>query len=359
LTQPETAEAIRTIAVCAAQIPYFRGGAEAHVTGLVRELGRRQYEVELINIPYKWYPREQLLKSIELWRLVDLRESNAKSIDMIITTKFPSYFAEHPNKVLWLIHQHRHLYDLWGTPYSDFNPDSPEDRKLRDGLIALDTAVLKTYGRIYTNSKNTAVRLKKYNGLDAVPLYHPPQLYGRYFCAEDQGYVLSVGRLDRLKRLDLLIKALKHCHRSVKCKVAGSGPELENLERLAGEKGVSDRVEFLGFVPDEDLLGLYAHSTLVYFAPLDEDYGYITLEAFLSEKPVVTSFDSGGALEFVEDGQNGAVAQSVDEKGLGRKIEELFFDKQKCRSYGEAGREKVRDINWDTVIETLVGGRPQ
>ncbi len=357
MTQPKTAEAVRSIAVCAAQIPFFKGGAEAHVSGLVRELGRRKYEVELINIPYKWYPREQLLRSIELWRLVDLRESNARTVDMIITTKFPSYFADHPNKVLWLIHQHRHLYDLWGTPYSDFDPDSPEDRKLRDGLVALDTAVLKTYGRIYTNSKNTAARLKKYNGLEAEALYHPPQLAGRYFWAEDQGYVLSVGRLERLKRIDLLIKALKHCHRSIRCKVAGSGPERENLEKLARETGVSDRVEFLGFVPDEDLLRLYAHSTLVYFAPLDEDYGYITLEAFLSEKPVVTSADSGGALEFVEEGRNGAIARSPDERELGRKIEELFFDRQKCRSFGRAGREKVRDISWDAVIETLVGGR--
>ncbi len=347
---------IRTIAVCAAQIPFFKGGAEAHVNGLIRELAKRQYEVDLINIPYKWYPRDQLLKSLEVWRLLDLSEANGKKIDLIITTKFPSYFAEHPNKVLWLFHQYRHLYDLWDTPYSDFDSSEETDRRLRDQLVELDTEVLKTYKRIYTNAKNTAARLKKYNGIDSIPLYHPPHLAGRYYCAEDKGCILSVGRLDRLKRVDFLVRSLRFMDRRIKCRIAGTGPELENLKKLARASGVADRVEFLGFVPDDDLPELYAHATAVYFAPWDEDYGYVTLEAFLSQKPVITAFDSGGPLEFVEDGRNGVVIQSTDEKELAAKSEELFFNKDRCRSYGRAGYEKVKDISWDTVIETLVVG---
>jgi glycosyltransferase involved in cell wall biosynthesis len=347
---------VRTIAVCAAQIPFFKGGAEAHVNGLMRELAKRQYEVDLISIPYKWYPRDQLLKSLEVWRLLDLGESNSRKIDLIITTKFPSYFAEHRNKVLWLFHQYRHLYDLWGTPYSDFDSSQETDRRLRDQLIELDTEVLKSYKRIYANAKNTAARLKRYNGIDSIPLYHPPHLAGRYFAAEDGGYILSVGRLDRLKRVDFLVSSMRYMDRRIRCRIAGTGPELENLQKLARASGVADRVEFLGFVPDDDLLGLYAHSTAVFFAPWDEDYGYVTLEAFLSQKPVITGFDSGGPLEFVEDGKNGIVVQSTDEKELAQKSEQLFFDKEKCLAFGQAGYEKVKDINWDTVIETLVRG---
>ncbi len=346
---------VKTIAVCAAQVPFFRGGAEAHVNGLVRELAKRGYEVDLINIPYKWYPRDQLLKSLEIWRLLDLSESNDKAIDMIIATKFPSYFAEHPHKVLWLIHQFRHLYDLWGTPYSDFDPAQEADRMLREKLIKLDTQVLKSYKRIYTNAKNTAARLKKYNGIDAVPLYHPPHLAGKYYGAEDKDYILSVGRLDRLKRVDFLIRSMRFMNPQIKCRIVGTGPELENLQRLARECGVADRIEFLGFVQDDDLLRLYAHATAVYFAPLDEDYGYVTLEAFLSKKPVITASDSGGPLEFVEDGHNGVIVHSMDEKELAARSEELFFDKEKGRAYGEAGYEKVKEISWDTVVETLVG----
>lgn len=356
LNSSQDAGPVRTIAVCAAQIPFFKGGAEANVNGLIRELEKRRYEVDLINIPFKWYPRDQLLRSLEGWQLLDLTESNAKKIDMIITTKFPSYFAEHSNKVLWLFHQFRHLYDLWGTPYSDFDASKEADRRFRDQLIELDTEVLKSYTRIYTNAKNTAARLKKYNGIDSIPLYHPPHLAGRYFAAEEKGYILSVGRLDRLKRVDLLVKSLRFMDGRIRCRIAGTGPELESLRKLVRTSGVADRVEFLGFVPDDDLLALYAHATAVYFAPWDEDYGYVTLEAFLSQKPVITAYDSGGPLEFAEDGQSGIVIQSTDEKELAQKSEELFFDKDKCRSYGRTGYDRVKDISWDNVIETLVNG---
>jgi len=347
---------IKTIAVCAAQVPFFKGGAEAQVNGLVRELKKRGYEVELISIPYKWYPHEQLLKSMEIWQLLDLSESNGKRIDMVISSKFPSYFVEHSNKVLWLIHQYRQIYDLFHTPYSGFNPSKKKDMELRNKLIEIDTQALKKYKRIYTNSKNTANRLKKFNNIDSVPLYHPPKLVGEYFTADYKDYVLSVGRLDPLKRVDLLIKSLKYCDNKIKCKIAGTGPELERLQSLAKKYRLSDRVEFLGFVSDEDLLQLYANCFLVFFTPKDEDYGYITLEAFLSKKPVMTSSDSGGPLEFVVDQQNGIVLESMDEEGVGAKIEELFLDKEKCQTFGLNGYQCVKDINWDFVIDTLVYG---
>ena len=346
----------KTIAVCAAQVPFFEGGAEAHVNALVEELRIRGYEVDLINIPFKWYPHEQLLKSIKIWQLLDLNESNGKKIDIVISTKFPSYFVEHPNKTLWLIHQYRQIYDLFHTPYSGFNPSKKKDLELRDKLIEMDNQALKTYKRIYTNSKNTANRLKKYNNIESVPLYHPPKLAGKYFTADYKDYVLSVGRLDPLKRVDLLVKSLKYCDERIKCKIAGTGPELARLQSIANEYGISGKVEFLGFVPDEELIHLYANCSIVFFAPKDEDYGYITLEAFLSKKPVVTSFDSGGPLEFVEEQKNGIVLKSLEERVIAKRLEELFFDKDKCRSFGLNGYQRVKDINWDNVINSLIKG---
>ena len=68
-----------------------------------------------------------------------------------------------------------------------------------------------------------------------------------------------------------------------------------------------DRVDFLGAVDDEQLLALYRDALAVLYPPYDEDFGYVTLEAFLSRKPVVTAVDSGGPNEFVVDGVNGFV----------------------------------------------------
>jgi glycosyltransferase involved in cell wall biosynthesis len=354
--RPGASREIRTIAVCAAQVPFFRGGAEAHVESLVKQLRLRGYEVDLICLPYKWYPQEQLLRSIELWKMLDLSESNGKPIDLVIATKFPSYFVEHSNKVLWLIHQYRQIYDLMGTPYSEFKPSNKRHMAFRDRLVAMDTHALRSYSRIYTNAANTAQRLKTYNDIEAVPLYHPPRLAGRYRSGETGDYLLSVGRLDKLKRVDGLLRMLTRLDPRVRAVIAGTGPELEPLKAQADKLGVRDRVEFTGHVSDERLIQLYSDCALVYFAPLDEDYGYITLEAFLSGKPVVTASDSGGPLEFVQNGHSGIVLESLDPDQAAPRIQELFFDKPACRRMGENGRSSVAGIDWDRVITALLSG---
>ena len=347
---------IRTIAVCAAQVPFSRGGAEEHVEALVRELKARGYEADLINIPFKWYPHQQLFNSMDLWETLDLSEADGKKIDMVIATKFPSYFVQHPNKVLWLIHQYRQAYDLVNMPFSGFDLTRQSDVRTREQLIKRDTAALKAYKRIYTNAANTSIRLKTYNNIDSIPLYHPPKLKGRYFCSGCGDYVLSVGRLDRLKRVDLLLKGLSHSARQIKGKIAGKGPELENLKNAARQYRLEDRVEFLGYVTDEELLHLYANCAFVFFAPHDEDYGYITLEAFLSRKPVMTAFDSGGPLEFVKHDVNGIVLDSLEENHIGQALNKLFFAKDKCKILGNQGYKTVKHINWDQVIDCLVNG---
>lgn len=345
---------IKTIAVCAAQVPFFSGGAEMHVEALIYQLRQRGYEVELINIPYKWYPHSQLLEIINFWKNLDLSESNGKKIDLVIATKFPSYFIQHPRKVLWLIHQYRQMYDLLDSPYTSFDMRKRKDRETRDQFVAMDTKALSSYEHRFTNSKNTAARLQSYNGLDSKALYHPPRLVGRYENIGYENYILSVGRLDKLKRIDALISALPYVDHKIKCKIAGSGPEREPLEKLARKLKVSDRVEFLGYVSDEALIDLYGRSSAVYFAPVDEDYGYITLEAFLSQKPVITSVDAGGPLEFVAHEVNGVILQNLLPQELGENIESLIFDKPRCADMGRSGFESVEKIIWDPVIDALL-----
>ena len=70
----------------------------------------------------------------------------------------------HPNKVAWLIHQYRAAYELAGTPFSDFG-HTEADVALRERLIALDTAMLGECRRLFANSRNTADRARRYNGL--------------------------------------------------------------------------------------------------------------------------------------------------------------------------------------------------
>ncbi len=348
---------IKTVVVCEAQVPFVSGGAELHARGLVENLKRRGYKAERVSVPFKWYPKEELLTQIAAWRMIDLSESNHERVDLAIGTKFPTYFARHPNKITWLFHQYRAIYDLCGTPYSEFT-HAEADVRLRDRLIELDTSALRESRAIFSNARNTAERLSKYNGLTAEPLYHPPPLAGKLKAGPAGDYFLSVGRLEGNKRVDLIIRALAHVDRRFRLVVAGEGPLRRELEAVASSTGVSQRVTFAGMVDDATLVNLYAGAAAVVFPPYDEDYGYITLEAFLSRKPVVTTQDAGGPLEFVTDGVTGLVA-APDPESLGAAMSKAAADVKRAAAMGEAGYERVRNISWDNAIDRLMQAADQ
>lgn len=338
----------KKVAICASQVPFVKGGAELLVQALYEELRKRGFDADVIQLPYKWYSNQQLLNTCFAWRMLDLSESNGEKIDLVIPTKTPSYLIRHPNKVVWLIHQYRQVYDQLGTPYS---PYTEKDKKFIDQIKMMDELALKEAKKIYTISQNTADRLMKYNSIKGEVLYHPPKHYGKYYHDTYGDYILSVGRLESVKRVDLLIKALKYTDRQIRAVIAGKGPYMDSLKRLAEQEKLQDRVSFLGFVDDNELLKLYANARGVFFAPFDEDYGYITLEAFLSKVPVITTKDSGGVLEFVEDGINGFVHE-IDPEAIGRSFNQLINNKL-CEEFGNHGYEKVKDISWDIVIDKL------
>jgi glycosyltransferase involved in cell wall biosynthesis len=343
---------VRRVLVCEAQVPFVHGGAEVHVRQLVRELRLRGFLAELVSVPFKWYPKEEILPHAAAWRLLDLSESNGEPVDLLIASKFPTYFARHPNKIAWLIHQYRAAYELCGTEYSDF-AHTELDVGLRDNLVRLDTEMLGECRRIFANARNTAGRLSRFNGLQAEPLYHPPQLAPRLVAGPYGNYVLSVGRIESVKRVDLIIKAMARVCPHLRLLVAGDGTQRANAERLAEQCGVTDRVSFLGSVGDDDLIGLYAGALAVVYPPFDEDFGYVTLEAFLARKPVVTCSDSGGPNEFVVHGVNGFVS-SPDPDELADAIRTLDADRPRAAAMGDAGHDVAGRITWDGVIEKLV-----
>ncbi len=198
---------VKTILVCEAQVPFVHGGAEILVRELVRELRARGHLAELVSVPFKWYPKTEILPHSAAWRLLDLSESNGRPVDLVIATKFPTYFVRHPHKVTWLVHQYRAAYELCGTPYSDFLHNE-SDVGLRDTLMRLDTEMLLECERLYSIARTTAARLEKFNGLQAPALYHPPRLAPRLKAGEYGNYVLSVGRIESVKRVDLVVRAM-------------------------------------------------------------------------------------------------------------------------------------------------------
>ena len=346
---------VRTILVCEAQVPFVHGGAEIHVRELVRELRGRGYLAELVSVPFKWYPKEEILPHAAAWRLLDLSESNGRAVDLVIASKFPTYFVRHPQKVAWLIHQYRAAYELCGTEYSDF-AHTELDVGLRDTLTQLDSKMLGECRALFANARNTASRLAKFNGLVAEPLYHPPKLANRLVAGPYTEYVLSVGRLESVKRVDLIIAAMANVPSNIRLVVAGDGTQRQNAERAAEAAGVANRVTFLGNVEDDQLVDLYASALAVIYPPYDEDFGYVTLEAFLASKPVITCVDSGGPNEFVINEVNGFVC-APDPGEIASAVNRLVGNPAKAAALGDAGRDIAVKITWDGVIEKLTALR--
>ena len=336
------------VAVCAPQVPFVRGGAEVMADDLVAALRARGHEADLVTMPFKWYPGARVLDQAFLWRLADLTEADGRAIDRVIATKFPAYCVRHPNKVAWVLHQFRQAYDCDRTDLGQFS-ESAEDRATRRAIERLDAVALGEARRVFATSRNVADRLKRFNGIDAELLPHPPQSLP-FREAESEGFVLSVNRLDRAKRIDLLIEAARQ-EPSLRVVITGEGPDRDRLEQLAA--GLNGQVTFAGRVGDDELVDLYARSLAVFYAPVDEDFGMVPYEAFLSEKPVVTTTDAGGPLEIVHDGGTGLVV-APEPSDVARACAHLAADASEARRLGRAGKELAARVTWDNAIESLL-----
>ena len=336
------------IAVCAPQVPFVRGGAELMADDLVAALQTRGHDADLVTIPFKWYPGSRVLDQAFLWRLADLTEADGRPIDRVIATKFPAYCVRHPNKVAWVLHQFRQAYDYDGTELGQF-ADTPGDRATVEAVKRLDAVALGEARRVFATSRNVADRLAMFNGIEAELLPHPPQTLA-YRTAPSEGFLLSVNRLDRAKRIDLLLEAAK-AEPSLRLVIVGEGPDRERLESLAA--GLNGQVEFTGRVDDDRLADLYARCLAVYYAPVDEDFGMVPYEAFLAGKPVLTTTDAGGPLEVVADRETGVVV-APDPASLAQGGAYLAAHADDAAAWGLRGKAVAERVTWDACVDALL-----
>lgn len=343
---PGTVARTKRILVLGAQMPFMRGGAEMAMDNLVAALTGAGHQAEQVRIPVAW-DRARLFDAILAWRLVPL------DADIVIATTFPSYFAKHPHKVVWLAHQHRPAYDLAGSPWSDIGLDdiSLETQRL---LADWDCRVLEEAQCLFTTSRVVGDRLLRFNGLASTPVYHPPPLSDVLHRGPFENYVFAPSRFAANKRLHLTVEALAQMPSHLHAVLTGPGALEDELVSIATRLRVRDRLEITGFIDDARMVDRFARALAVLYLPYDEDYGYVTLQAFLAGKPVITSRDSGGVLEWVEDGVNGFVTDGTPE-AVADAVARLDADRDLARRLGEAGRARAATLRWDTVIDQLIG----
>lgn len=337
------------ILILNSQVPFVRGGAEVLVEGLAGALSDARHNVDIVDVPISWNPPEHLLTTALAWRLLDLSSFNGMHVDQVICTKFPTWVVNHPRKALWLIHQHRQAYDLYGTAMSEFRPDA-QSQTIRNRVFDIDTIGIGACNPRYAISKNVADRLRRFARLDAMPLYPPVPRAGLTPIGYEP-FILSVARLDAAKRVAEIVRAWRFVASDLRLVIAGDGPERERIEALVVSTGLQHRVTILGRVNDATLLDLYNTCRAVYYAPIDEDYGYTTVEALAAGKPVITAADSGGVLEFIRNGETGIVT-SLEARILAEAID-VFRDESTARILGSSGPTMTDSMTWDTVVDAL------
>ena len=342
----------KRILVCTAQVPFARGGAELLAEGLRDALRAAGHRADIVALPYTRAPHRELLASALAWRMLDLTTVDGQPVDQVICTKFPSYVVAHPRKVVWLVHQHRQLYDWRGTRWSDWGGE-PGDRELGDALARLDRRTLGEAVRRFTISPTVSERLSRFNQLSSTPLYPPSVYSGRLRSADYEPYILSVARLDRAKRVDLLLHALAHTAAPVRAIIGGTGAAQAELVALAAALGLGERVAFRGWLDDATLIDLYARARAVFYAPIDEDFGLSAIEALEAARPVITTSDAGSVLEFVRDGVTGMVAPP-EPRALAARLDALWDSADLAARLGAAGPAAVAGISWNSVVSQLV-----
>jgi len=327
------------------------GGHMVIARELTRALREAGHQASILVTPQNRFGR-QASAYFATW-LTDVTSSEGQTIDQVITLRYPSYAVRHPQHVCWLNHTMREYYDLWPQFSATLSPRGLlKERVRRTGIRAADRYLLsRNVTKLFVQSETIKERL--WPSLPSTVLY-PPAPQRPYRCDGYGSSFLFVSRLTRLKRADLLIRALASANGAgLHGVIVGEGEDRPALERLAFELGVATRVTFAGRVSDDEAIAHYARCRAVVFPPLQEDYGFVTVEAFASRKAVITCRDSGGPAELVQDEVSGFVCDPAPDV-LARAMRRLADDPSVAERMGAAGYEIGARLTWPETVRQLV-----
>jgi len=342
------------VAVVTSAPLFVEGGHLVIARSLVQALREEGHEAAMVLTPQNRFGRQGAAYLATWFTDVGLGDQN-RAVDQVISLRYPSYAVRHPNHVVWLNHTMREYYDQWDS----FRATLSWKARIKEGgrrqlIHAADRYLLTTNVRkVYAQSRTISARLQRWGGIASELLYPPPPQRA-YRCDGYGDYIFAVSRLAPLKRLSLLIDALANPEAAgIRCVIAGEGEERGALERAIVAKGLSSRVSLIGRIDDSQMLDHLAKCRAVCFPPYDEDYGFVTAEAFASGKAVVTCSDSGGPAELVVNDVSGKVCAPRPE-ALAVALRELLDDAVTAERLGQAALQRVSEMTWSRAVNQLL-----
>lgn len=319
---------------------------------LVQALREAGHAADIVVTPQNRFGR-QASAYAATW-LTDLGTAHGERIDQVISLRYPSYAVRHEKHVCWLNHTMREYYDQWDRFSGLLSPHGRIKERVRRAFIhAADRYLLtRNVTKLFVQSRTIQQRLAIWPELRSTVLY-PPAPQRPYRCDEYGDYIFMVSRLTPLKRADLLVQALsKRQAAGIRCVIAGEGEEQARLQALIDRLGLSGRVTLAGRLTDAQVLGHLARCRAVVFPPFEEDYGFVTAEAFASGKPVITCRDSGGPAEIVQDKVQGFVCDPTA-PALAIAMQALMEDRSLAEKMGAEALKAGARLNWADAVAQL------
>jgi glycosyltransferase involved in cell wall biosynthesis len=318
-----------------------QGGAERLFDALVQSFVSLGHDAEEVCLHTDESTFERILENYLYFHDLDLSK-----YDMVVSTKAPTWMARHDRHVCYLMHTIRAYYDM----FDDLFPRPlPEHLSQRELIHALDSKAMARCRAIDSIGHEVSDRLAKWNGL-AAGVMHPPLWDNPFVEAPSEPFLFLPGRLHEWKRTDLVVRAMRYVKSPVRLLLAGTGEAEAAIRELASG---DSRIELLGRVSEDVLVDHYARCLAVPFTPKREDYGFITLEAFASGKPVITCFDSGEAALIVREQQGGLVCESTPE-ALAAAIDWMVQHPVERGQMGARGRAWVQGLDWPGIASQLI-----
>lgn len=170
----------------------------------------------------------------------------------------------------------------------------------------------------------------------------------KYKLGQASTVLLFVGRISKLKNLDLVFETLKNLkNQNYKMLVVGVGQDLNYYKKLVKKEGLEEKVVFTGKVPIDELKSIYYNADLFVFPSIFDNDPLVVTEASLFQTPSITLAGTGSS-ERITDMQNGFIAK--DEKDFAEKIDFLIENKHILKECGEKAEWEIPK-SWETVAK--------
>ena len=232
----------------------------------------------------------------------------------------PLAAQEHENNLYYCHTPPRFLFDLRAFYSAQFcGMGSLLVRSLETYYKPLYLQSLSRMNRIFVNSENVQKRLLTYTGFASEVLYPPCRVaeFGNSQ-VEAGDYYLSMGRLEPLKRIDVIVKAFRKMP-DKKLVVMSGGSQLAHLRKLADG---CPNISFTGWVDEEEYKSLVKRAICTIYLPVDEDFGMAPVESMAAGKPVI-AVEEGGVCETVRHRSCGYLIPGTKDANTSGMIENL------------------------------------